>query len=1046
MNADGGPTRRTFLSLAGGALAAGGTVEATDRVARQGVASDLRDRSGEASVVLRLDRAGLPDGAVASRERTVRRLKRHAGETQRQVRAALEAAPGVDVRRGFWLANALVATVDLEAVSLDEIAALDHVEGVHGADTLSARLPGRGGVGAENTARSGAQAGSDEGCGPSTADPFETCDASWPLELMNAPEVWERHGTRGEGARVCIVDTGADPDHPDIDVDGWVEFTPEGERVDTEPTEYGEATGHGTNAASAAVGGDASGMHIGVAPDAELYVASFGPDPPESFFVTGMAALEWAVENGCDVASMSFTMEGGWGYVIEPVENAVAAGTLPLTPVEYPAPFAYNATTPSMLTTAPLDTDLTPRQDANGGPIRPGRAFRGFDLPEAWPERTFVPDVSTPGTQLPLAVSGSRFPDRNWTTEGRGASFTNPYVAGIVALLRSIDGSLTPAEIRATIRETAFQPSGADDPVPNDQHGYGIPDALAAVTRHVDADREIAGVVTDTEGTPVGDATVTAASGPEATTDEDGSYALAVPSGTETVTADAVGYEPVERTVEAGAADADLAFETRVVPDAERVEPVPTQAAPGETITLAFDVAHADAALIEVAGEGRRVAPSAFDLAVNGSAVAVGEPVSLPADTRRLTVELTSHEAARGTVEVGVEVGNRAGELTTRAFALGPVHVHETPLRVGADEDIQRALDAAAPDTRVELADAAWEIEASAFEPTFPSSLLDVPFLGPELESARDDEAGLVVDRPLTLTAADGADPTISVTGVGSTGRTVGVRVGADYATVSDVAVEADGALAGVSVLDGTGVEVEGVSVSGAAHGVLGEITFGLLARANDLRTGESGVRLDWLAWNALVSENRIRDAARGVVLDGGLFIAESRLERNRFENVGTEVVTEGEGVDFERVARGEGTATPETGTETPDRQTVTPTETPDGRTATPTDRTGTPVGGTTDGATDAGSEATATDAAADTGGADGTDGAGGGTTATDPSGTPTGGDASAETDGGAGPGTSARTATSDSGPGFGLASGLAAVCGTAALLKRRLTERDGEH
>ena len=965
-------TRRTFLSASGGLLGLVGTGGALGDLR---VDPALRARTGETDVVLRLDTADTPDEAVA-REAVRDHLKSHAETVQTEVRTALADESGVSVTGSFWLANALVATVDTDRTRLDDLVALDGVERVHATDALSA--PARG-SGDDSTLAA---------TGPSPqADIFEEQDVSWVLDLLNVPEVWDRYDTRGEGARVAILDTGVDTTHPDIDLDGWAEFDAQGQRVDSDPNEVDQGVGHGTWTSTLATGGDESGMTIGVAPDAELYVAGFGT---EYNFPAVMAGLEWAVENDADVASMSFTMETRWLDLIEPVENAVAAGTVPVTAIEWPVPFLFNATTPEMLVTAPLTRDLVPRQGANGGRIRWERALRGFDVPADWSADSFVPDVSVPGEEVPSGVSGPQFPDQNWTPNGQGASATPPFAAGIIALLQSAtDGGLSAAKLRETFRETAFQPEDADEAVPNTRLGYGIPDAARAMARHAGDDRTISGVVRDDEGSSVAGATVRAASGAEATTDEDGSYTLSAPDGEETLTARAVGYEDVEATVPGDESTADIAFESRITPAIERVEREPTQLTPGETLTLAFDVAHADGARITLDSSGRRVDPDDFTVSINGMSTAVGAETALDDRPSTLSVEITAHEDARGVAEFGVGVASLKGEEpVTTSLGLDQIHIHEQPLTVEGDEDIQRALNAATPDTRVELAGSEYTVDVGAIEPTFDDSLLEYPPAAPVLERARDDEAALVVDKPLTLTAADGADPTVVVDDAGSGERTVALRIGASYATVSDITLDAGGVGAGVSVLNGTGVTVENVTVTNADHGLLGELTLSLLARSNDVTAADTGVRLSWIAWNAMVTDNDLRDADVGVELDSGFFITETRLVGNRFESVGTEVETTGEGeLTYDRT---EGQSDNEQEDDDP-ADDVTPVE----QTAEP------------------GAES--------------------------PTATPTATGTGTGTEDGNG-----ATTTGEDGPGFGVASALTSLSGLAYLLHRRL-DGDGE-
>jgi subtilisin family serine protease len=106
-------------------------------------------------------------------------------------------------------------------------------------------------------------------------------------------------GATGRGVRVCVVDSGVERDHPVVGpVQGsWVVVKDEtGVRV--EPTETGDACGHGTACA---------GIIRRVAPDCEIHsVRVLG----ERFSGTGDVLLEglrWAVRQGFDLINMSLS-------------------------------------------------------------------------------------------------------------------------------------------------------------------------------------------------------------------------------------------------------------------------------------------------------------------------------------------------------------------------------------------------------------------------------------------------------------------------------------------------------------------------------------------------------------------------------------------------------------------------------------------------------------------------------------------------------------------------------------------------------------------
>ena len=148
-------------------------------------------------------------------------------------------------------------------------------------------------------------------------------DTTYGLAHINATAVWDTYGTRGAGTSVAVLDTGVDADHPEIDVARWAEFDSNGNRVDTTPN---DGDGHGTHVSGTVTSGNASGMQIGVAPDADLYAAKVLADDGSGSFAQIIAGMEWAVDQNADLISMSLGAQGYYDSLVDPVRNAESAG------------------------------------------------------------------------------------------------------------------------------------------------------------------------------------------------------------------------------------------------------------------------------------------------------------------------------------------------------------------------------------------------------------------------------------------------------------------------------------------------------------------------------------------------------------------------------------------------------------------------------------------------------------------------------------------------------------------------------------------------
>lgn len=113
------------------------------------------------------------------------------------------------------------------------------------------------------------------------------------VRMIGAELEWSE--TQGENVKVAIVDTGIAP-HPDLKLAGFYDATTGG-KVPV------DKNGHGTHCAGIVA---ANGFIKGVAPKVDLYgVRIFGDDgkTTEPLIAKG---LQWCLENGMDVVSMSF--------------------------------------------------------------------------------------------------------------------------------------------------------------------------------------------------------------------------------------------------------------------------------------------------------------------------------------------------------------------------------------------------------------------------------------------------------------------------------------------------------------------------------------------------------------------------------------------------------------------------------------------------------------------------------------------------------------------------------------------------------------------
>jgi subtilisin family serine protease len=136
------------------------------------------------------------------------------------------------------------------------------------------------------------------------------------ITMVNAPTVWPMSPTsRGQGVRVAVLDTGVDLTHPDLPVPVLTQSFVPGQTVDDLHT-------HGTHTSGTVLALDNTIGVVGVAPGASLMtgkVLGNGGSGADSWV---MAGVNWGVDNGAKVVSMSL---GGAGYAQASADIMAAA-------------------------------------------------------------------------------------------------------------------------------------------------------------------------------------------------------------------------------------------------------------------------------------------------------------------------------------------------------------------------------------------------------------------------------------------------------------------------------------------------------------------------------------------------------------------------------------------------------------------------------------------------------------------------------------------------------------------------------------------------
>lgn len=289
--------------------------------------------------------------------------------------------------------------------------------------------------------------------------PVGTSVGQWGLSRMGLLDAWDV--TRGSAAvTVAFLDTGINRDIRDFAGRLVAPYSVLNHSSDWPDWQDNDGHGSAVTAVGVAQGNDEWGIagaawNVGVMP---VKISDDG----NSDTITLAAAIEYAVDNGADVISVSFATPAGTGpgeALLAAIKDALSKGV-------------------TIVAAAGNDGGLVSYPAAIDGVIAVG-ATTSED--QRW---TKSDHGSNTGAGLDVVAPGARilsyFPKSNtlFSDGWSGTSLSCPLVAGVVALMLSVNSSLTPAEVSDMLTSSAedLGTTGWDA-----EFGFGIVDARAAV-------------------------------------------------------------------------------------------------------------------------------------------------------------------------------------------------------------------------------------------------------------------------------------------------------------------------------------------------------------------------------------------------------------------------------------------------------------------------------------------------------------------------------------------------------------------------------------
>lgn len=234
--------------------------------------------------------------------------------------------------------------------------------------------------------------------------------APWGIKAIHAPDAFSI--SRGKGATVCIIDTGIQKDHPDLQggvIGGESTLMSQSAGNSEDWPNWEDDQGHGTHVAGTIAARDNSIGVEGVAPEAKLFVVKALNARGSGNFSTVSEGIRSCIAHHANVINLSLGSPDESETIKSAIHDAIDAGIVVVAAAgNEKSPVDFPANVPGVIAVSSMSKDFKFSYFSNRGK---GIAF------------------IAPGEDILSTFPGSQY------AYSQGTSQAAPHVAGVAALL-----------------------------------------------------------------------------------------------------------------------------------------------------------------------------------------------------------------------------------------------------------------------------------------------------------------------------------------------------------------------------------------------------------------------------------------------------------------------------------------------------------------------------------------------------------------------------------------------------------------------------------